>query len=166
MKTRLSLPSLGKTGTILFAFSLSLMVLNGCSSNQDQNASDGSNPMAAAEEMKDDGKGIGPVKNAEIGATIDEKMAAHGDSLFQAKCTACHRFAAEKYVGPGLKGVTKRRKPEWIMNMILNPAEMTQKDPTAKELLATHLTQMTNQNVAEPDARAIYEWFRKMDAAN
>ena len=27
------------------------------------------------------------------------------------------------------------RTPEWIMNMILNPTEMVEKDPLAKELL-------------------------------
>ena len=49
------------------------------------------------------------------------------------------------------------------MNMILNPTEMTQKDPTAKELLATHLTQMTNQNVTQEDARKLLEYLRKID---
>jgi hypothetical protein len=49
------------------------------------------------------------------------------------------------------------------MNMVLNPVEMTQKDPTAQELLATYLTQMTFQNVSEEDARAILEYFRQLD---
>lgn len=149
----------------LFSLFLSLALLQGCSSpSPDNSASDsGSNAMKDAENMADDGKGVGPVKSVEIAATIDNAMADAGQKLFETKCTACHKFAAEKYVGPGLLGVTKRRKPEWIMNMILNPAEMTQKDPTAKELLSTLLVQMTNQNVTEPEARSIYEYFRKMD---
>jgi hypothetical protein len=69
----------------------------------------------------------------------------------------------EKVVGPALGGVTKRRTPEWIMNMILNPEEMTKQDPTAQALLAEHLTQMTFQNVTEKEARAILEYFRKTD---
>lgn len=151
---------------ISIAFYFSSAVLTGCSSgNSGDAANDASsgNLMKDAENAKDDGLGIGPVKHVDIPAEIDSKMADAGKALFEAKCTACHKWQKEKYVGPGLMGVTQRRKPEWIMNQILNPAEMTQKDPTAKQLLATYLTQMTNQNVAEPDARSIYEYFRKMD---
>ena len=71
-----------------------------------------------------------------------------GKTLFEAKCSACHK-AEERYVGPALKGVTTRRSAEWIMNMILNPAEMLEKDATAKELLAEYMTQMTFQNVTQ-----------------
>jgi hypothetical protein len=59
--------------------------------------------------------------------------------------------------------VTKRRAPEWIMNMILNPDKMTKENAAAKELLATYMTQMTNQNIAEPEARKILEYFRSID---
>lgn len=150
---------------LLFA----MILFQGCSSNAPESKdanSDSGNMMKDAEEMKDDGKGIGPIKSVDIPASIDASLADNGQKLFEAKCTACHKFSADKYVGPGLLGVTKRRKAEWIMNMMLNPTEMTQKDPTAKELLATHLTQMTNQNVTEADARGIYEYFRKMDGAS
>jgi len=143
----------------------STTTLTGCSSgNQNETTADASgNLMKDAENAKNDGLGIGPVKHANIPAAIDDQMAEAGKTLFETKCTACHKWQKEKYVGPGLVGVTQRRKPEWIMNQILNPLEMTQKDPTAKELLAKYLTQMTNQNVSEQDARSIYEYFRKMD---
>ena len=110
------------------------------------------------------GKGVGPVKEVNI-AGLDAGLATQGKALFEAKCSACHQVSDQKVVGPGLKGVTERREPEWIMNMILNPAEMTQKDPTAKKLLAEHLTQMTNQDVNEKDARALLEYFRQNDGA-
>ncbi|PJZ26525.1 cytochrome C [Leptospira hartskeerlii] len=106
-------------------------------------------------------KGIGPVTSVTLG-TLDEGMAQKGKQNFETKCSACHKFE-EKVVGPALKGVTERRTPEWIMNMILNPMEMTQKDPIAQELLAEHLTQMTFQNVKESEAREILEYLRKMD---
>ncbi|EQA36571.1 cytochrome C [Leptospira inadai serovar Lyme str. 10] len=106
-------------------------------------------------------KGIGPVSSVTLGP-IDESMVQKGKKHFETKCSACHKFE-EKVVGPALKGVTERRTPEWIMNMILNPAEMTQKDPVAMGLLAEHLTQMTFQNVKESEAREILEYFRKSD---
>lgn len=107
-------------------------------------------------------KGVGPVASVTL-AALDESLADKGKKQFEAKCSACHKFE-EKVVGPALSGVTNRRTPEWIMNMILNPVEMTQKDPIAQGLLAEHLTQMTFQNVQESEAREILEYFRKMDS--
>src|SRR5688572_13730198 len=118
-------------------------------------------PNAPAE---DNGLGIGPVKTVDV-SKFDAALADKGKTVFENKCSACHQLSDQKIVGPGLKGVTERRKPEWIMNMIVNPTEMTQKDPQAKKLLAEHLTQMTNQNVAEPDARALLEYLRQNDGA-
>ncbi|AKQ46154.1 cytochrome C [Rufibacter radiotolerans] len=120
-------------------------------------------PVAAEAPAADEGKGVGPVKSVEVGAEVDQALAATGKSLFEGKCSACHQLSDQKVVGPGLAGVTERRKPEWIMNMVINPEEMTKQDPTAKKLLAEHLTQMTNQNVNEQDARALLEYLRQND---
>lgn len=106
-------------------------------------------------------KGIGPITEVKLGP-IDQNLVKRGKEIFDSKCASCHKLE-EKYVGPPLKGVTKRRKPEWIMNMILNPSEMEQKDPVAKQLLSEYLTQMTFQNVSQDDARAILEYLRSVD---
>jgi mono/diheme cytochrome c family protein len=105
-------------------------------------------------------KGVGPVKSVELGP-LDGDLAAKGEKIFSGTCSACHKLD-QRYVGPGIQGVTKRRTPEWIMNMIINPAEMTQKDPTAKAMLAEYMTQMS-VNATEEDARALLEYFRKVD---
>lgn len=128
-------------------FSTILLMVN-CSGNKSDGGGD---PMQ--------NKGIGPITSVQLGA-IDNAMADKGQELFKKKCSACHKLEA-KYVGPALKGVTKRRTPEWIMNQILNPKEMTEKDPIAKELLATFMTQMTFQDVTQDDARAMLEYFRQ-----
>ncbi len=106
----------------------------------------------------DNGKGIGPVSSVELG-DIDEALVEKGKELYKANCTACHKIG-KRAVGPALKGVTERRKPEWIMNMILNPQEMVDNDPTAKALLAEYLAPMANQSLTEDEARAILEFFR------
>ena len=63
-----------------------------------------------------------------------------------------------------LTGVTKRRSPEWIMNMIMNPQEMIKQDPIAKQLLIeSNMAMMANQNISQEDARALLEYFRKID---
>jgi len=105
-----------------------------------------------------DNKGVGSIKSLELGA-IDDAMVAKGKELFKTNCTACHKFK-KRFVGPGLKGITERRSPEWIMNMILNPEEMVTKDPVAKALLAEYNAPMANQSLKEEDARAILEYFR------
>ncbi len=106
--------------------------------------------------------GIGPVKKVTLGA-FDKSLSEKGRTIFDQKCVACHKFDS-KLVGPPLKGVTQRRKPEWIMNMILNPEQMTKEDVAAKQLFGQYLTQMTFQNVSEDDARSILEYFRLVDS--
>ncbi|ADO44575.1 cytochrome c class I [Hydrogenobacter thermophilus TK-6] len=117
-------------------------------------------PEKPKEEAVSD-KGIGPIKEVQLGP-VDQNLVKRGKEIFDSKCATCHKLE-ERYVGPPLKGVTKRRKPEWIMNMILNPTEMEQKDPIAKQLLSEYLTQMTFQNVSQEDARAILEYLRSVD---
>ncbi len=105
-----------------------------------------------------DNKGIGPIKNVKIGA-IDAKMVAKGKELFKTNCTACHKIK-KRYIGPGLKDITKRRSPEWIMNMILNSTEMLEKDPVAKALIAEYNAPMAQQQISKEECRAILEYLR------
>ncbi|WP_332369768.1 hypothetical protein [Spirosoma telluris] len=65
--------------------------------------------------------------------------------------------------GPGWKGVTSRRKPEWIMNMILNVDMMLGKDAEAQKLLELCLVRMPNQNLSEAEARSMVEFMRSND---
>ena len=79
------------------------------------------------------------------------------------KCSACHRTDDQRVVGPGWKDVTKRRTPEWIMNMVTNVDVMLDKDPEAQKLLELCLTRMPNQNVSVGDARDVLEFMRQND---
>ena len=68
------------------------------------------------------------------------------------------------FIGPPMIGIYKKRSPEWVMNMIMNPDEMLKKDPVAKALLKKYNnTMMLNQNISEEEARAIAEWFRTLN---
>ena len=112
--------------------------------------------VADADPMKN--LGIGPVKSITLGE-IDEAMVTEGKAIFKLKCSACHKIS-KRVVGPALADITKRRSSEWIMNMILNPEEMVEKDPIAKKLLAEYLAPMANQSLTEKEARLILEYFR------
>lgn len=103
--------------------------------------------------------GIGPIKEKITLGALDNSKAAVGKKLFESKCSQCHKFD-ERYTGPALRNITKRRTPEYILNNILNPDEMANKHPEAKKLVALHATKMTFQNVTKEDAMNILEYFR------
>lgn len=106
-------------------------------------------------------KGIGPVKELKLGP-INETMALEGKELYESLCTACHRID-KKFIGPSPKDILKRRSPEWVMNMILNPQEMVEKDPIAKQLLVeANGAPMANQSLTQEQARKILEYFRTL----
>jgi cytochrome c551/c552 len=111
----------------------------------------------------DEQKGIGKFKSVELGAALDQDMAKKGEELFELKCLSCHKLTEERVVGPGWKGVTTRRKPEWIMNFLTNVEQMLDKDPEAQAMLEVCLVRMPNQNLTETDARNALEFMRKND---
>jgi mono/diheme cytochrome c family protein len=108
-------------------------------------------------------KGIGKFTNVELGATLNKDLADAGTKIYELKCSACHKLTGEKLVGPGWKGVTSRRKAEWIMNFATNTDEMINKDPAAQALLEECMVRMPNQNLTDNDARSVYEFMRKND---
>lgn len=134
-----------------------------CSGGGDSTARP-NNPNPVAEKVDPESvamenHGVGPVTSIELGA-LDEQLAESGKAIFEAKCTACHKIE-KKYIGPALMGVTERRTPEWVMNMILNPSEMIAKDPLAKKLVGdANGAIMADQSLTEEEARSILEYLR------
>ncbi|MGB3467579.1 MAG: cytochrome c [Cyclobacteriaceae bacterium] len=109
-----------------------------------------------------DNKGIGPIDSLVLGE-LDMKMAEEGKVLFEEyNCSHCHK-TEEKHIGPPMANVMDRRSPEWVMNMILNPDEMTKKDPIAHQLLIDYNgAAMGVQNINEKDTRIILEYLRTL----
>lgn len=103
--------------------------------------------------------GIGPVTEPITPAAVDNAMAEEGKKAFEAKCAACHKME-ERYVGPALGGVTERRSPAYLVNMIVNPDGMYTKHPEARKLLAEYMTQMPNLGVTQEEARKMVEYLR------
>lgn len=107
-------------------------------------------------------KGVGPIKNLTLPAEIDEAMVARGKDVYGKMCTACHRVD-KKFIGPPPTGILKKRTPEWVMNMILDPEGMVKNDPLAKKLLIEfNGSPMANQNLTEEEARSVLEYFRTL----
>ena len=114
-------------------------------------------------EKKANPKGIGEIKNVELTDPMEESMIKSGKAIYEMKCSACHKLTDQRVVGPGWAGVTNKRRPEWIMNMITNVDVMLSEDPEAIKLLEECLTRMPNQSVSVGDARDILEFMRKND---
>ena len=85
-----------------------------------------------------------------------------GKIIFNNLCSVCHKLN-QRLIGPELTGVTKRRTPEWIMNMIMNPEQMVKENTAAKKLLIEYASPMTNQNLTENETRSILEYLRSND---
>lgn len=148
---------------------MSLAVACGSGDNKDATSSETSSSSTATTDNPDastDPKGVGPHQNVVLTHPLDEKMVADGQRIASVKCESCHKLTDEKLVGPGWKGVTDRRTPEWIMNFVTNVEEMLQKDTAAQNMLEACLVKMPNQGLSESDARSVLEFMRKNDGKN
>jgi mono/diheme cytochrome c family protein len=145
--------------TVLVLFTVLLTLGCGGGSGEGGSAAGETSGGLSAEQLE---KGIGPISEVDL-AELDASLAARGEEVFTLKCTACHKLD-ERYVGPPLRDVLERRRPEFIMNMILNPDEMVKSHPSVRELLAQYMTQMPNQQLTEEDARAVLEYLRQVAA--
>lgn len=105
------------------------------------------------------------VKEGEIAfsSPLNAEWVTGGKNIYDLKCLACHKLTDEKLVGPGWAGVTKRRNPTWIVNMITNVDMMLEKDEEAQKLLEQCLVRMPNQNVSKEEARQVIEFMRSND---
>jgi len=144
------------------------VVIYSCGSNSQENSTPASNTSSStADQTKtpssSDEKGVGRFTHVELGAALDTKMAGNGKSIYELKCSACHKMTGEKLVGPGWLGVTERRKPEWILNFVTNTDEMLNKDAKAQSMLEVCMVRMPNQNLSDQDARNILEFMRQND---
>ena len=149
-----------KNLTLLFIFAMA-MLLYACGSEET------AQEEQKAEEMPEsitEGKGIGPIQSIELTDPLDESLIAEGRRFFQTQCRDCHKLDDKTLIGPGFAGITNKRKPEWIMNMITNTEIMLELDPTARELLdISERRAMPHQHLSVTDARAMLEFLRQND---
>lgn len=147
----------------IFVIALAMMFFLACGGNE-TSSGDKTPPKSMIKDAKpDDGKGVGEFKNVSLNDPLNEEMAVAGKGIYDLKCAACHKLSGNRVVGPSFKGVTERRKPEWIMNMIMNVEVMLEEDAEAQKLLEECLTRMPNQNLTTEDARNVLEFLYKND---
>jgi len=143
---------------------LFMLILASCGGSSETGSTE--QTASAAEEpevVEADPKGVGEVKEVNLTDPLEESMITTGKAIYEMKCSACHKLTDQRVVGPGWAGVTNKRHPAWIMNMITNVDVMLAEDPEAQKLLEECLTRMPNQGVSIGDARALLEFMRKND---
>jgi len=134
-----------------------------CSNNSSEKKETSSTDQASSDDSGSSPEGVGKFKHIDLAATLDKKLADGGKTIYDMKCSGCHKLTAEKLVGPGWKNVTERRKPEWIMNFVTNTEEMLNKDTSAQAMLEICMVKMPNQNLSDEDARKVLEFMREND---
>lgn len=137
------------------------ILLFACGSENEESTEVEENTKPVIEEVVAE-YGVGPVQYVDTSQAIDPLRVEKGEEIFKGKCMTCHRMNS-RMIGPDLSGVTDRRNPAWIMNMIINPEEMVKKDPIAKQLLKEYLSPMLDQNISEEEARNLLEYLRSYD---
>lgn len=146
-----------------FLLALLLLAVFACTSKKEADNAAKNSPSpsdAAAPQSEVHGT---EVKSVELTNPLNKDWVTAGQGIYDTKCLACHKLTDEKLVGPGWAGVTKKREPVWIMNMITNVEMMLEKDPEAQKLLEQCLVRMPNQNVSQEDARKLIEFMRSND---
>ncbi|MCA6379479.1 MAG: cytochrome c [Cytophagales bacterium] len=143
-----------------------LTLLASCAPDKPKNIEefpDQSTKSAVEDVISDPTKGLGAIKTVTLKTPLELDRVSRGLAIYDMKCSACHKLTAQRVVGPGWKDITKRRQPEWVMNMITNIDMMLEKDPEAQKLLELCLMRMPNQNMSIGDARDVLEFMRQND---
>jgi hypothetical protein len=146
--------------------SLGLLTVMSCNNNSSEKSqSEKTNPVRDTVVISQgvNSKGVGRFKNVVLTHPLDTNMIVKAEAIYTAKCFACHKLTSEKLVGPGWKGVTDRREPEWIMNFITNTQVMLDKDLQAQSELVTCVVRMPNQDLNDEQARDMLEFMRQND---
>ena len=93
-----------------------------------------------------------------------DSFAQAGKSIFDSKCVVCHTLGKGKLIGPDLKGVTQRRKADWVKKMIKDPENMLKTDETAKKLLQEYNNiPMINMGLKDSEIDAVIAYLKSED---
>ncbi len=148
--------------TLISNIILTVLLLVGCGGDSNTRSLEeqiASNPNGLTDfEMEN---GIGPIKTKIQLAPINPVKVKMGEESYIAKCAPCHKID-ERFIGPAQRYTADRRTPEYILNMIQNPDEMTKRHPTGKKLLGEYLSPMTNMNLTIDQAKLILEYLRAL----
>lgn len=85
-----------------------------------------------------------------------------GKALFKQNCAACHTVDNSKLVGPGLKGISERRKEDWLIKWIKNSQDLVKSgDATANEVFNKfNKSVMPPMNLKDDEVKAVLAYIK------
>jgi protein SCO1 len=89
-----------------------------------------------------------------------------GEDLYRFRCASCHDLGMKDGLGPGLKGVTKRRDVTWLKRWLKEPDRMLKdEDPIATSLYKQYnKVRMPNLRLTDADVEALIHFLEAADA--
>ena len=147
---------------VAILFLAGAIVFTACSDSSNDTATNGTETTTSANDNEVHGDLVKP-EDVQLTTPLNQQWVAQGKSIYDVKCQSCHKLTDERIVGPGWAGLTTKREPHWIMNMITNVDIMLESDPEAQKLLEQCLVRMPNQNISKEESRAILEFMRQND---
>ena len=152
-----------KSVTVALVFIISTLFIIACGSNGEKKEE----KLADVQESTKDQTEVHgtEVEAGDVTLTtpLNQEWVKTGKATYDVKCQNCHKLTDERLVGRGWAGVTERREPHWIMNMITNVEMMLDTDPEAQKMLEQCLVRMPNQNLSKEQAREVLEFMRAND---
>jgi cytochrome c2 len=82
--------------------------------------------------------------------------------IFRKRCTACHTYGKGIKIGPDLKGVTDRRKRDWLLKFVNSSSTVIRSgDPTATKLYAEFKRERMPDwtDLSPQQIGSIMDWF-------
>jgi cytochrome c5 len=152
-----------KSVTVVMVFIISSLFIIACGSDGDKKEEKSADvPESTKNQTETHGTEVKP-GDVTLTTPLNQESVIAGKSTYELKCQSCHKLTDERLVGPGWAGVTKRREPHWILNMITNVEMMLETDPEAQKLLEQCMVRMPNQNISKDESRQILEFMRSND---
>ena len=152
-----------KSVTVALVIIISSLFIIACGSNGDKKEEKSADVQESTKNQTEvHGTEVKP-GDVTLTTPLNQESVKAGKSTYELKCQSCHKLTDERLVGPGWAGVTKRREPHWIMNMITNVEMMLETDPEAQKLLEQCMVRMPNQNISKEESRQILEFMRSND---
>ncbi|MBK8705759.1 MAG: c-type cytochrome [Saprospiraceae bacterium] len=103
------------------------------------------------------------IRGVNLTFPVRRAMVAHGKTVYDQSCASCHALTGDRIKASGFSGITKRRKPEWIMNMITGVATKLETDAAKAAKLEQCPTRKADTRLNIVQARDFLEMLRMND---
>lgn len=99
--------------------------------------------------------------------SLNSAMAFDPADHFEKGCSGCHTIGGGDGVGPDLKGITERRKMEWLIPFVQSPQKVIKSgDPVANELFNKFKVSMPDQDLSADEIKQLMEFIQSGGAAS